>query len=68
MIDDIVYKRSRGKKIIEALVTDGKVGTFIPVIAMNIWSIGSDGIPMQIKEIRVRSLVADKKKEKKKNV
>lgn len=56
MVRDLVHENNEDE-VIEVLIRnpDAKVGVWIPIITMNLYSVGNDGELYKVEEVRVRN-------------
>lgn len=65
MIIDQEYEESKGKRMIEILVKDEKVGVWMPIMAADVRIMNRDYELVKISEIRVRDFEKEKGEEQK---
>jgi len=67
MIKDLLAAETNGEMIIETLVTDDTkdklIRLWMPVMGMNLYSIGNDGVPRKLTAFRVRNLQEEREEE-----
>jgi hypothetical protein len=56
MIKDNLANKTGGEQFVECLIVAGETRVWVPAMGMNLYSIGSDGVPRIVQEVKIRDL------------